>query len=571
MLTDTALRSQVDALWDKLWAGGLPNPLDAIEQLSFLLFLKRLDEREQDAERAARLRGKKHQPIFPDPKLRWSHWTQLPADQALRHVKEKVFPFIKTLGGEGGSLAQQMANAEFKVNKPSLLIEAARAIDDMQISSQNQDVQGDLYEYLLSKLNTAGQNGQFRTPRHIIRMMVKLADPHPGDRVCDPAAGTCGFLVAAYQHILESHTRPDNLTYDEEGYPHHLIGDQLSAEEHKFLQTKALTGYDNDSGMTMLRIGCMNMMLHGIDSPNFRYTDTLSKAFNEERLYDVVLANPPFKGAIDAADVNPSLPAKCKKTEILFLHLFVRLLENGGRAAVIVPDGVLFGSSRAHVDVRKKLIEENRLDAVVSMPAGVFRPYAGVSTAVLVFTKGAATERIWFYDMEHDGFSLDDKRQKVADNDIPDVLECWKKRRDVKFQQKRAQRLADLQKQIAPLKADRLQRHATIHRVRFEEVIAADGNAEKARLAREKAEGELGEVQAKIAPLHQEINQLGRQFWVSKDQVKAKNYDLSASRYRDVEHDEVFYEEPEVTLDRLHKLDEESSKVAVDLMKILKR
>jgi type I restriction enzyme M protein len=555
MLTDSALRSKVDALWDKLWAGGLSNPLDAIEQLSFLLFLKRLDERQQDAERAARLRGKKHTPIFPDATLRWSHWTQLPADQALRHVKEKVFPFIKTLGGEGGSFAQQMANAEFKINKPSLLVEAAKAIDEMQISQQNQDVQGDLYEYLLAKLNTAGQNGQFRTPRHIIRMMVKLVNPQSGERICDPAAGTCGFLVNAYQHVLETHTRPDNLTYDEDGYPHHLIGDKLDKAEHEFLQTKALTGYDNDSGMTMLRIGCMNLMLHGIDSPNFRYADTLSKGFDEERLYDVVLANPPFKGAIDAADVNSSLPTKCKKTEILFLHLFVRLLENGGRAAVIVPDGVLFGSSRAHVEARRKLIEENRLDAVVSMPSGVFRPYAGVSTAIVVFTKGAATENIWFYDMEHDGFSLDDKRQKVADNDIPDLLECWKKRKDVKFQHKRTQRLADLQAQIAPLKADRMNHHRTIHRLRFEEVIA-DGEPEaQARAAREKAEAELAELQAKIAPLQREINQLGRQFWVSKDQVKANNYDLSASRYRQVEQEETFYEEAAVTLGRMRRLE----------------
>src|SRR5712692_5996669 len=472
MLTDSALRSKVDALWDKLWSGGLSNPLDAIEQLSFLLFLKRLDEREQDAERAARLRGKKHQPIFPDAKLRWSHWTQLPADQALRHVKEKVFPFIKTLGGEGGSFAQQMANAEFKINKTSLLIEAAKAIDDMQISSQNQDVQGDLYEYLLSKLNTAGQNGQFRTPRHIIRMMVKMLDSRPGERVCDPAAGTCGFLVNAWQHLLESHTDPRDLTFDDEGWPHGLTGSRLKREEWDFAQKNAFTGFDSDSGMTMLRIGSMNLMLHGLTSPRFHYTDTLSKNFNEERAYDIVLANPPFKGAIDAADVNPSLPAKCKKTEILFLHLFLRLLENGGRAAVIVPDGVLFGSSRAHIEVRKKLIEDNRLDAVVSMPSGVFRPYAGVSTAVLVFTRGSSTDKIWFYDMEHDGFSLDDKRQKVADNDIPDLLECWKKRKDVKFQQKRTQRLADLNKQIAPLKADRMKHQATIHRLRFEEVIA---------------------------------------------------------------------------------------------------
>src|ERR1700687_5423773 len=377
MLTDTILRSAVEALWDKLWSGGLANPLDAIEQLAFLLFLKRLDEREQDAERAAKLRGTKFTPIFPSPDLRWSHWTQLPAAAALKQVREPVFPFIKTLGGAGGSFAAQMENAEFKLNKPSLLIEACKAIDAMQISAQNQDVQGDLYEYLLSRLNTAGTNGQFRTPRHIIRMMVQMIDPKPGERVIDPAAGTCGFLVNAWQHLLETHTDKRDLSYDEEGWPHGLTGSELTPEEWKFSQDEAFTGYDSDSGMTMLRIGSMNLMLHGLTVPRFHYTDTLSKAFNEESRYDVVLANPPFKGAIDASDVNPTLPTKVKKTEILFLHLFLRLLDNGGRGAVIVPDGVLFGSSNAHVDARKKLIEENRLDAVVSMPSGVFRPYAG--------------------------------------------------------------------------------------------------------------------------------------------------------------------------------------------------
>jgi type I restriction enzyme M protein len=569
MLTDPALRSQVESLWDKLWSGGLSNPLDAIEQLSFLLFLKRLDEREQDKERAAARRKSKFEPLFPDPKLRWMYWTQLPAAQALAHVKEKVFPFIKKLGGKGGSFAEQMANAEFKISKPSLLVEACKVIDEMQISGQNQDVQGDLYEYLLSKLNTAGQNGQFRTPRHIIRMMVRMVDPKPRERICDPAAGTCGFLVNAYQHILETNTRPDVLQYDENGDPHFLIGDRLSTAEHEFLQTRALTGYDNDSGMTMLRIGNMNLMLHGIASPIFRYGDTLSKAFNQEKAYDVVLANPPFKGAIDSADVNPTLPVKCRKTEILFLHLFLRLLENGGRAAVIVPDGVLFGSSGAHVEIRRKLIEENRLNGVVSMPAGVFRPYAGVSTAVLLFTKGGTTERIWFYDMEHDGFSLDDKRLKVAENDIPDVLECWRNRHDAKFQQKRAKRLADLQTQIAPLKADRLEHHAVIHRLRFEEVIATDGNAEQARLAREKAEVELAELQAKIAPLQREINQLGRQFWVTKDEVKANKFDLSASRYRQVEQNETFYERPEVTLGRMSELEGVASNEMREIVQLL--
>jgi len=446
-----------------------------------------------------------------------------------------------------------MENAEFMINKPSLLIEACKAIDAMQISAQNQDVQGHLYEYLLGKLNTAGQNGQVRTPRHIIRMMVSMCDPRPGERICDPAAGTCGFLVNAWQHLLETHTDPRDITYDEEGYPHGLTGSKLTKEEYEFSQTNALTGFDSDSGMTMLRIGSMNLMLHGIAAPNFRYTDTLSKAFTEERAYDVVLANPPFKGAIDAADVNPTLPVKCKKTEILFLHLFLRLLENGGRAAVIVPDGVLFGSSNAHVDIRKKLIEENRLDGVVSMPSGVFRPYAGVSTAVLLFTKGGTAEKIWFYDMDHDGYSLDDKRQKVPENDIPDVLDCWSHRADTKFQEKRTQRLTDLQKQIAPLKKDRLEHHAIIHRLKFEEVVS--NTADEARLTREKAEAELAELQSRMTPLQTEINQLTRQFWVTKNQVKANKYDLSASRYRQVEQDEAFYEEPQVTLKRLRQLE----------------
>lgn len=569
MLTDPILRSKVDALWDKLWSGGLPNPSDVIEQLSFLIFLKRLDEKEQDQERATRLRGGSFKRIFSDPSLRWSHWTQLPADQALSFVKEKVFPFIKTLGGEGGAFAEHMANAEFKISKPSVLIEVCKAFEDLQISAQNQDVQGDIFEYVLSRLNTAGQGGQFRTPRHIIRMMVKLVDPRPGERICDPAAGTCGFLVNAYQHILETHTRPDVLTYDEEGWPHFLVGDQLTQEQHGFLQTQGLTGYDSDSGMVMLRIGSMNLILHGIERPNFHWADTLSKAFNEERTYDVVLANPPFKGAIDAADVNPTLPAKVKKTEILFLHLFWRLLENGGRGAVVVPDGVLFGSSKAHVEIRRKLIEENRLDGVVSMPSGVFRPYAGVSTAVLVFTKGGTTERIWFYDMEHDGFSLDDKRQKVPENDILDLLECWQHRREAKFAQKRGQRLAELRAQIAPLKADRLKHQEIIHRLKFEEVIATDGKSDAARTAREQAESELATLQSQISPLQTEINQLGRQFWVSKDQLKTHDYDLSASRYREIEQDELFYEKPHITLDRLRKLEAAANADVTALEKLL--
>jgi type I restriction enzyme M protein len=555
MLTDTQLRSKVDALWDKLWSRGLSNPLDAIEQLSYLLFLKQLDEREQDAERRARMRGETYQPLIADPKLRWSQWSQLPAAEALKAVREEVFPFLKKLGSKAGSFGEQMENAEFKINKPALLIEACRSIEAMQVSAQNQDVQGDLYEYLLGKLNTAGTNGQFRTPRHIIRMMVKMVDPKFGERVVDPAAGTCGFLVNAWQHLLETHTNPADLTIDEDGFPHGLTGSELTKEQYESAQREGFTGYDSDSGMTMLRIGSMNLMLHGLTTPQFHYTDTLSKAFNEESKYDVVLANPPFKGAIDAADVNSTLPTRVKKTEILFIHLFLRLLENGGRAAVIVPDGVLFGSSNAHVEARRKLIEENRLDGVISMPSGVFRPYAGVSTAVLLFTKGASTERIWFYDMEHDGFSLDDKRQRVSENDIPDLLTCWAKRFDAAFQSARDNRLTALRAQIAPLRKDRLERHEIIHRLKFEEVVAEDGQAEAARSAREKAEAELAELQSTMTPLQEEINQLGRQFWVTKERIVSQRYDLSASRYRQIEADTVFMEKSTQTIERLRTLD----------------
>jgi len=554
MLTDTNLRSKVDALWDKLWSGGLPNPLDAVEQLSYLMFLKRLEEIEEDHERSAKLRKTKYTPIFKDKELRWSHWSNLKAEEALKVVKEKVFPFMKDLGGEGGSFAEQMENAEFKIKRPSLLIEACRLIDELQISSQNQDVQGDLYEYLLSRLNISGENGQFRTPRHIIRMMVQMIDPRPGEKMCDPAAGTCGFPVNFYQYILEKNTDPKVLAYDEEGFPHKLVGDKLTKEQHGFLQKEAITAYDNDSGMTMLRIGSMNLILHGISSPNFKHTDTLSKAYNEASKFDIILANPPFKGAIDQSDINPTLPTKCKKTELLFLHLFLRLLENGGRAAVIVPDGVLFGSNQAHIEIRKKLIEENRLDGVVSMPSGVFRPYAGVSTAILFFTKGASTEKVWFYDMEHDGFSLDDKRQKISENDIPDILECWKNRFDKKFSQTRGKRLAEIQEKIAPLKKKRLGLLADVNRLTFEQVIAGDAN-DKARKVLEVDQAKLDEVHQEILPIQNEVNQLTRQFWVAKDKLKVNKYDLSASRYREIEQDEVYYEKPTVTIERLQKLD----------------
>lgn len=562
MLTDK-LKSQVDALWDKLWTGGLSNPLDAIEQFSYLLFMKRLDEQEDANEKRARLVGagssrppsRPYTPRLADD-LRWRYWTRLKADEALKHVKDKVFPALKDMGDLESSFAQYMANAEFKINKPALLIEACKLIDQMDVSAQEQDIQGDLYEYLLSHLSQAGRNGQFFTPRHIIRMMVEMVAPQVGERIGDMAAGTGGFLFSAYQYILEKNTSPEILQHDSDGSVRHLIGDKLTAAQQQFLKTEAVRGYDNDSGMTMLRIGSMNLMLHGITSPKFFYMDTLTKAFQQERAYDVVLMNPPFKGKVDKEDIGAGLPTNTTKSELLFVHLILRVLEMGGRSAVIVPDGVLFGSSNAHVETRKKLIDENRLEGVVSMPGGVFKPYAGVSTAVLIFTRGASTDRIWFYDMEHDGFSLDDKRTPTpAENDIPDILNCWQNRFNPAFNQQRARRLDALRAQIAPLKTERLRLHKEINRLNFEHAIASNDNGDAQRALDHDLRG-LQDLEGLIHPLQSEINQLSRQFWVTKEQARTNKYDLSASRYRQVEQDEEFYEEPKVTLRRLKALDD---------------
>ena len=555
MLTDPKLRSQVDSLWDKFWTGGLANPLDAIEQFSYLLFLKQLEDRENAAERQAKRRGTAYQPKLPK-EMRWSYWTQLPAEASLTHLKKEVFPNIVTLAAEQSSFAQYMRNAECKISKPSLLIEACKLIDQMDISGQNQDVQGDIFEYMLNHLNISGRNGQFRTPRHIIRMMVQMTSPQPHERIGDLAAGTGGFLVNAYQYMLESHTSSGILEYDETGFPHHLIGDKLTKEEAQALQSpRALRGFDNDSGMTMLRIGSMNLMLHGLESPQFFYMDTLSKDFEHTKEYDLILMNPPFKGAVDRNDVNPTLPDNTTKSELLFLHLVLRALDKGGRAAVIVPDGVLFGSSRAHVETRKKIIEENRLDGVISMPSGVFKPYAGVSTAILFLTRGGRTGRIWFYDMSHDGFSLDDKRTPVAENDIPDVVECWQKRQDKEFRESREQRIGELRRQLTPLKEERLKLHADINRLTFELAIdsVTDGKAASNLSACQRL---LSTLDSQISAPQSEMDRLTCQFWVDVAQVRTNKYDLSASRYRQSDNDETYHEAPHVTLERLLRLEQ---------------
>lgn len=362
-------------------------------------------------------------------------------------------------------------------------------------------------------------------------------------------------MVNVYQYILETHTSPESLTYDDDGWPHNLIGDRLTPEQWRFLHTDALHGFDNDSGMTMLRIGAMNLMLHGIDNPNYRYADTLSEEYDEPNAYDKIFMNPPFKGAVDKKTLHPALHnAGTTKSELLFLHRIVRALDMGGQAAVIVPDGVLFGSSRAHVALRQKLVEENGLWGVVSMPSGVFKPYAGVSTAILIFVKGGTTQRIWFYDMAHDGFSLDDKRQPTTENDIPDLLACWRNRHDADFAAERTQRLADLKAQMEPLQAERLRLEGEINRLTFEATIAPNGS-DAATQAADAVKAEMDALRAQMAPLIAAGDQLQRQFWVTKAQVKANKYDLSASRYREIEQEPTFYEEPQVTMERLLTLE----------------
>lgn len=421
-------KSTIDRLWNSFWSGGISNPLTVIEQISYLLFIKRLDDIDNANEKKANRIGKPYESQFEklhkkmtedkseEEKnfdwrlLRWSEFRHLDVNVMFDIVSQKVFPAIKLLGGEDSSFTAEMKDAVFMIPKPSLLQEAVRLIDG--INMDDADTKGDLYEYLLSKLATSGVNGQFRTPRHIIRMMVEMMDPSSDEVICDPACGTSGFLVASGEYLKEK--KKEEIFFDKQKKDHYM--------NHMF------HGYDMDR--TMLRIGAMNMMTHGIDNPFIEYRDSLSDQNPDKDKYSLVLANPPFKGSLDAESVSGDLLKVCKtkKTELLFLTLFLRILKIGGRCACIVPDGVLFGSSKAHKDIRKEIVENQRLEAVISMPSGVFKPYAGVSTAILIFTKTehGGTDAVWFYDMTADGFSLDDKRSPIAENDIPDIIERFK-------------------------------------------------------------------------------------------------------------------------------------------------
>ena len=408
------LKSKVDRVWDAFWSGGISNPLEVIEQITYLLFIRRLDDLDTLAEQKARRTGNAESTRFgPDQRdLRWSVFKNDSPEQMFKVVGEKVFPFLRELGGDGSTYGEHMKDARFNIPTPALLSRVVDMLDD--IPMEDRDTTGDLYEYLLAKIASAGVNGQFRTPRHIITLMVDMTAPQPTDEICDPAAGTAGFLVSAAEHLRREH--PSVLT---------------DATQRKHFHHSMFHGYDFDS--TMLRIGSMNMLMHGIEAPDIRYRDSLSEgASKDSEKYTLILANPPFAGSLDAESTAKDLQrvVKTKKTELLFLALFLKLLKPGGRAAVVVPDGVLFGSSTSHKELRRILVEDQKLDGIVKLPSGVFKPYAGVSTAILLFTKtnSGGTDDVWFYDVQADGFSLDDKRNPIEANDIPDVLARWKDR-----------------------------------------------------------------------------------------------------------------------------------------------
>lgn len=425
------LKSQINKLWDRFWSGGIANPLTAIEQMSYLIFMKRLEDLDTIHAKRASARKESYKSLFEGHEnCRWSHWKHLNAEDMLRHVQVSVFPFIKWLhNGDDTLYSQYMKDAVFVIPKASLLQEAVAIIDEMNITERNQDTQGDIYEYLLNQLKTSGLNGQFRTPRHIIRMMVELVDPDIGQTICDPACGTAGFLICAYEHILRKYTTDDIIHYDN-GVAHNLVGDKIVEKAHwNLLKRETFYGFDFDT--TMIRIGLMNMILHGIERPNIKYADTLSKKFEQKPIYDVIFANPPFAGSIDKSDISDSFRLETTKTELLFLELFYNLLRTGGKASVIVPSGVLFGSSNAQIEARKLLLKKCQLEAVISMPSGVFQPYSGVGTAVLVFTKGGKTENVWFYEMLKDGYSLDQRRDYIdGKGDIPEIVETFKRREE---------------------------------------------------------------------------------------------------------------------------------------------
>lgn len=515
------IRNDIDKLWEKFWTGGITNPLTVIEQISYLIFARMLDMQEDMAERKARRSGREFARIFaatPEGQLlRWKNFKNMGGRQLYSHLKEQVYPSFARLGSstEDGTEAQTdktahighigdyMQDADLEIKNESVLVSAVEMVDQLPLS-QN-DIKGDIYEYLLSKLTTAGINGQFRTPRHIIDTMVAMLDPQPTDTICDPACGTAGFLVRTMEYLNRTHSSKDGIFPDEDGNLQYS-GDLLEPYR-KHIETGMFWGFDFDS--TMLRVGSMNMALHGVIGANILYQDSLSKSIKEnypqqeENFFDCILANPPFKGSLDESNTNPDVLGivKTKKTELLFVAHMLRALKLGGRAAVIVPDGVLFGSSKAHRQLRQELIENNQLEGIVSLPSGVFKPYAGVSTAILFFTKGGTTERVWFYDLQADGYSLDDKRTELkgeGSNDLPDAIARWQQ---------------------------------------YRRLVLANATAEEIEAA-------FGDKTEKA-------------FVVAAGDIVANKYDLSINRYKEVVYKEEQYEEPKVILGKLRALEKE--------------
>lgn len=493
------LRSKVDRLWEMFWTGGLTNPLDVIEQITYLLFIRDLDRTDNIRRKESGMLDIPYTSMFAGREhLKWSVLRDKPAAEMYRIMQGEVFPFIKALNGQNGTYAKYMDDAIFKVPTDQLLEKIVTALDEMYADvdqlADRQDTRGDLYEYMLSKLTTAGTNGQFRTPRHIIRMMVELVDLKPDDLICDPACGTSGFLVAAGEYLKE-HYR-DDIFYNKDAKAHY--------------DRAMFTGYDMDR--TMLRIGAMNMLTHGITDPQIKYRDSLSDQNTDADMYTKILANPPFKGSLDYDIVSTDLIklTKTKRTELLFLALFLRMLKNGGRCACIVPDGVLFGASRAHKAIRKEIIENHRLEAVISMPSGVFKPYAGVSTGVLVFTKTGAggTDKVWFYDMQSDGYSLDDKRTALDNSDIPDITARF-----------RAHKEAEIKKERSP-------------------------EEKRARTA--------------------------QSFLVPKDEIVENGYDLAINRYKEFVYEEEEYPHPLEILADINALEKEITAGLAELEAVLR-
>jgi type I restriction enzyme M protein len=512
------IRNQIDRIWDSFWSGGISNPLEVIEQITYLLFIRRLDDLHTlEENKSARLKKQMERRTFPEGRdargrayedLRWSRFKHFTPAEMFTIVGEHVFPFLRAdlprqLGSADSTYAHHMKDARFTIPTPALLAKVVDLLD--QVPMEERDTKGDVYEYMLGKIATAGQNGQFRTPRHIIRLMVELTAPQPGDVICDPACGTAGFLMIAGEYLRERHP---TLLHD--------------AKLREHFHHRMFHGFDFDN--TMLRIGSMNMLLHGVESPDIRYRDSLAQDHaGEEEKYTLVLANPPFAGSLDYENTAKDLLqiVKTKKTELLFLALFLRLLKPGGRAVVIVPDGVLFGSSKAHKELRRIMVEDQKLDAVVSLPGGVFKPYAGVSTAILVFTKtnSGGTDHVWFYDVDADGWSLDDKRTPL-------------------------------------LPEDKL---GTVPRTALTES--------------EHARSNLPDVLARWAQrsgAERERPRTAQSFCVPKADIAAQGYDLSLNRYKEVVHEAVEHRPPKEILAELAKLEEEIQRGMKELEGMLK-